>query len=41
MKLDSSAKIVQGETTWDGAFDVSYENPSARTSNTSASSFID
>jgi hypothetical protein len=41
MKLDSSAKIVQGETTWDGAFDVSYENPSARTSNTTTSSFID
>jgi hypothetical protein len=41
MKLDSSAKIVQGETTWDSAFDVSYENPSARTSNTTTSSFID
>ena len=41
MKLDSSAKIVQGETTWDSAFDVSYENPSARTRNTTTSSFID
>ena len=41
MKLDSSAKIVQGETTWDSAFDVSYDNPSARTRNTTTSSFID
>ena len=41
MKLDSSAKIVQGETTWVSAFDVSYDNPSARTRNTTTSSFID
>jgi hypothetical protein len=41
MKLDSSAKIVQGETTWDSAFDVSYDNPRARTRNTTTSSFID
>lgn len=41
MKLDSSAKIVQGEITWDSAFDVSYDNPSARTRNTTTSSFID
>lgn len=41
MKLDSSAKIVRGETTWDSAFDVSYDNPSARTRNTTTSSFID
>jgi hypothetical protein len=41
MKLDSSAKIVRGETTWDSAFDVSYDNPNARTRNTTTSSFID
>ena len=41
MKLDASAKIVQGETTWDSAFDVSYDNPSARTRNTTTSNFID
>lgn len=41
MKLDASAKIVRGETTWDSAFDVSYENSSARTRNTTTSSFID
>lgn len=41
MKLDSSAKIVKGETAWDSAFDVTYDNPSARTRNTTTSDFID
>jgi hypothetical protein len=41
LKLDSSAKMVKGETAWDSAFEVSYENPSARTRNTTTSDFID
>lgn len=41
VKLDASAKLVQGETTWDSAFDVSYDNPRARTMTTTSSSFID
>jgi hypothetical protein len=41
VKLDASAKMVQGETTWDSAFDVSYENPRSRTMTTTSSSFID
>lgn len=41
LKLDSSAKMVRGETAWDSAFEVSYDNPSARTRNTTTSDFID
>ena len=41
VKLDASAKLVQGETKWASAFDVSYDNPHARTMATTSSSFID